>query len=67
MLYPVPAPLRSEEDLMRFTHRDLENLSKSGIDRELERVRWRLLFEDDPPAWLEERLRVVTELRNERR
>jgi len=66
-LYPIPEPMKSEEEWLRSIHQDLDSMSKSDLNREYERVRWCLLFEDDPTAWLHDRLRVLSELLNERR
>ena len=61
-VYPTPDPLKSEEDWLRSTHQDLDNMTKAELNREYDRVQWCLLFDDNPQYWLVqrgERLRVL--------
>lgn len=55
LLYPVPDPVESLEQNERYHHRDLARLAEPELRRELERLRLRLLLEDDLPAWLLQR------------
>lgn len=60
-VYPIPNPLNSEEDWLRFTHQDLNNMTKAELRREYYLVEWCLNVEDKPNSWLaqrEERLRA---------
>ncbi|HUK57471.1 MAG TPA: hypothetical protein VLY20_12530 [Nitrospiria bacterium] len=60
-IYKIPNPLRSEEDWIKWTHRDLAALSRAELERERARLRMRLILEDRPHHWLLERLEVIEE------
>jgi hypothetical protein len=54
-IYPTPDPLRSEEEGLRSRHQDLDNMTKTALKREYDRVQWCLLFDDNPDYWLVQR------------
>jgi len=43
----------------RFTHRDLNYMSLDELHRERRRLRYRLDFDDQPTAWMLERLQTL--------
>ncbi len=60
-LAAMPDPLASLEAWERHEHRDLAHLSPLELRAEEERLRLRLLIDEDPSAWLIERLARVRE------
>lgn len=58
---PLPDPFDCLEDYERYVHRDLDSLTVTMLHRELEKVKLRLLVDDEAPAWFAERLRKVKE------
>lgn len=54
-VYPIPNPLNSEEDWLRFTHQDLNNMTKAELRREYYLVELCLNVEDKPHSWLVQR------------
>ncbi len=60
--YRVPNPFRTIEEYERYYHQDLPRFSKPQLVRERERVRHRLVFDDDPPEWLLLRLYRLEEI-----
>ena len=61
-LYPIPDPLNSLEEDLRFRHVDLLTMSDDELKSELYRVEWRLHFGTKRHPWLvqrEERLRTL--------
>ena len=54
--YAVPNPFNSEEAGKKHRHEDLEAMRPAELRREIERLRGRLLYDDNPSAWLMERL-----------
>lgn len=60
-LATVPDPLASMEAWERHEHRDLARLSPRELRAEEERLRLRLLIDEDPSAWFIERLARVRE------
>lgn len=61
-VYPIPNPLRCEEEYFRYIHQDLADMTMVELHREFDRVAWCLLFDDKPHPWLaqrEERLRAL--------
>lgn len=54
-VYPIPNPLNSEEDWLRSTHQDLNNMTKAELRREYYLVEWCLNVEDRPHGWLVQR------------
>lgn len=60
-LYPLPDPLRSEEDWRRHAHADLAEASRAEMTLELDRLRDRLRHDREPSPWLFERLTRIEE------
>ena len=46
LFYPVPEPLRSDEEWRRSCHEDLGGLTQAELKLERRRVEWRLDFDD---------------------
>jgi len=53
-IYPPPSSTTFEQ-YERAMHRDLPELSRVELLREYERLKFRLLVEDDPAGWFIER------------
>lgn len=51
-IYPIPDPIRSEEEWTKSENQDLDGLSEGQLRVELARVRHRLLLDNAPPHWL---------------
>lgn len=58
-LYPLPDPLRSEEDWRRHAHADLADATREELTLELDRLRDRLRHDRQASRWLYERLARV--------
>jgi len=58
-VYPLPRPTATLEEWERATHRDLGNLDRDALHRELLRVRFRLAVERRPDPWLADREKAV--------
>ena len=58
-LYEPPNPLVSLEQYEKFTHADLRRMSRALLKRELAKVRLRLIYDDNPPFWMIERLDAI--------
>jgi hypothetical protein len=56
---PLPDPIESEEERQRHEHADLSGLTLRELERERSRVHLRLVLEDTPAPWLQERLAIV--------
>jgi len=60
MLHPMmPNQFRSYEQYRRLHHQDLDDLSDRDLFREIKRIEYAVAFDDDAPAWLDERLKVL--------
>lgn len=60
-LYPLPDPFNTFEEYEKENHLDIQFLSLSSLKAERARVKMRLLYDQNPPAWLIERLNVIEE------
>lgn len=60
-LYPVPVPTETIEEWHRARHEDLAGKSRYELLRERDRLRLRLLLDDDPEPWLVARWHAVAE------
>lgn len=60
-LYSVPDPLGSLEQWECFKHVDLGRMTRPFLLRELDRLRLRLLLDEDPDPWLVTRLSAIEE------
>jgi hypothetical protein len=58
-LYLQPDPCETIGEFERFTHRDLHYMSLEELYREKRRLRYRLDFDDQPTAWMLERLQAL--------
>ena len=62
-IYRLPRPLKSDRELRRWLHQDMQAASDVDLWREHQRLRLRLIFDDQPGSWLLERL---SRIRNEK-
>ena len=62
LLYPLPRPFESREEYERFMHADLPRRPRAELARERERLRDRLVHDDDPDPWLLIRMTKLTEI-----
>lgn len=60
-IYPMPNAFDTAEEHERFTHRDVPRRGRAELARERERLRLRLILEDDPDVWLLHRMKRLTE------
>ena len=60
-IYRSPDPLTSLEEYERHEHRDLSRRPRADLLRERERIRFRLLIDDEPDPWLVTRLQRLDE------
>ena len=60
-LYPVPVPTETIEEWHRARHEDLAGKSRFELLHDRDRLRLRLLLDDDPDPWLLERWHAVVE------
>jgi hypothetical protein len=67
VIYAVPHELDSLEAHERYNHRDVSRRPQVELTRELERLRLRLLLEDEPDAWLLQRQAKLREVLNRAR
>jgi hypothetical protein len=58
-LYPVPNPLRSDEERVRFSQEDLAGKTRGELQLERRKVAWVLAFADAPHPWLLSRLDAI--------
>lgn len=57
-LYPIPDPVRSEEEFQAAHHRDLASMDLPGLRRDREQVHLRSLY--DANGWLVEREAAIS-------
>ena len=60
-IYTVPDPFTSFEEHERHGHLDLPRQPRADLLRERERIRLRLLLDDEPDVWLLVRLKKITD------
>lgn len=61
-IYSLPRAFDTLEEHERYTHRDVSRRARADLARERERLRLRLLLDDDPDAWLLERMQKLSEV-----
>jgi hypothetical protein len=66
-LCAVPDALVSFEDAQRLLHRDLPTRTGRQLAKEMYLARQRRLLDDNPPAWLSERIAAIAGEINRRR
>ena len=54
-LYPIPDPLNSQEEDIRFRHEDLLTMTDAELNSEHFCVEWRIHFDRNQHPWLIER------------
>lgn len=60
-LYPIPDPFNTSEEYEKEKHLDIQSMNLPSLKAERARVRMRLLYDQNPSAWLIERLNVLEE------
>ena len=58
-LYARPNPFTSYEEWEKYSHSDLQNMTRALLKREHARLKLRLLYDERPAAWFLERLEKI--------
>jgi hypothetical protein len=55
LAYRVPDPVETKREYDRYVHADLASMTLQELRQELERLKLRFLFDDQPHPWFHQR------------